>query len=139
MNRELIDVVESVYREIEIERPNQWLARVLPKIVACVGWDHGGYANAYDLAGPHERWRLSVPLTHDLPASVADTVLRCFELSPPDVARKLFLSSGPVGTFSSLAGVTFDQMPGEGGMSAQVRGDCRRTWQSRNSSRLHAR
>lgn len=120
MGRELIDAVEAIYSHLDAETPGQWLARILPHVTACVGWERGGYAYAYDLRGPTERWALSLPVTHDLPDEVATTVLRCFEAVTPEMNRRLFLTSGPSGTFSNLAGTTFDRMPGEGGMSAQA-------------------
>ena len=120
MGRELIDAVEAIYSHLDVETPGQWLARVVPYVSACVGWDQGAYAHAYDLRGPADRWALSLPTTHDLPSEVATTVLRCFELAPPEMNRRLFLTGGPSGTFSTHAGATFDQMPGEEGMSAQT-------------------
>lgn len=120
MGREIIDAVEAIYSHLDAETPGRWLSRVVPYVSACVGWDQGAYAHAYDLRGPAERWALSKPVTHDLPAEVATTVLRCFELATPEVNRRLFLSGGPAGTFSAHAGATFDQMPGEDGMSAQA-------------------
>lgn len=120
MGRVLLDAVEAIYSGLEVERPGHWLARILPSLVSCVGWHQGGYAHAYDLRGPVDRWALSVPVTYALDPAVSSTVMRCFEASPPDVSRKLFLTGGPAGTFSAHAGVTFDQMPGEGGMSIQA-------------------
>lgn len=120
MGRELIDAVEAIYTHLDVDTPGQWLARVVPYVSACVGWDQGAYAHAYDLRGPADRWALSRPTTHELPPELGDTVLRCFDLAPPEVNRRLLLTSGPSGTFSSHAGATFDQMPGEEGMSAQT-------------------
>ena len=120
MGRELFETVEAIYSQLEIESPSRWIARVLPHLSACVGWSQGGYAHAYDLRGPVERWKLSTPVTHELPAEVAETVVRCFEVAPPEMNRYLFLSGGPTGTFSDHAGTTFDKMAGEGGTSARA-------------------
>lgn len=123
--RKLLDAVEAIYSNVEVEHPGHWLARVLPHVADCVGWDRGGYAHAYDLRGANRRWGLSLPVTHGLPPEVATTVLGCFDVSPPEERRRLYLTSGPAGTFSQHAGTTFDAMPGEEGMSqrADVR-DC---------------
>lgn len=120
VGRKLIEAVEAIYANIEAEAPGRWLARVLPYVSASVGWGQGGYAHAYDLRGPAKRWQVSVPVTLDLPPEVASTVVRCFNAAPPMQNRHLFLSSGPAGTFSDLAGKTFDGMPGEDGMSAEA-------------------
>jgi DNA-binding CsgD family transcriptional regulator len=118
--KRLLDAVEAIYSSLEVDHPGRWLGRVLPHVSACVGWEGGGYAHAYDLRGPTERWGLSMPVVHQLPPEVATTVVRCFELSPPAERRHLFLASGPVGTFSAHAGTTFDAMPGEGGASGRT-------------------
>lgn len=116
----VLEAVEAIYMGLETEEPARWLSRVLPHVIRCVGWDCGGYAHAYDLRGESDRWKLSRPVVHDLPADVASTVLACFDATPPAMSRHLFLTGGPAGTFSAHAGVTFDQMPGEGGASARV-------------------
>lgn len=118
--RLLLDAVEAIYSNLEAEHPGRWLERVLPHVSACVGWERGGYAHAYDLRGPVERWGLSMPVTHELPPEVGATVMSCFEVSPPAERRHLYLAAGPVGTFSEHSGVTFDAMPGGGGASARV-------------------
>lgn len=116
----LLDAVEAIYTNLEAAHPGEWLESVLPHVSACVGWARGGYAHAYDLRGPAERWRLSMPVAHELPPEVATTVMSCFEVSPPAERRHLYLAAGPVGTFSTHAGVTFDEMRGEAGASARM-------------------
>lgn len=116
----LVDAVEAIYADLETDHPGRWLARVLPRVVACVGWERGGYAHAYDLRGSSERWRISTPVAHDLPPDVAPTVVDCFELSPPPLRRHLLLASGPAGTFSEHSGTTFDAMPGGDGASVRM-------------------
>lgn len=118
VGRALIDTVEAIYSGLESEAPGKWLERVLPHLSSCVGWDQGAYAHAYDLRGPASRWKLSLPVTHDLPRELATTIVRCFELATADLNRRLLLSSGPAGTFSAFSGATFDQMLGGAEMSA---------------------
>lgn len=116
----LIEAVEAIYSNLEIDHPGRWLARVLPHVSACVGWERGGYAHAYDLRGATTRWGLSMPVVHELPPEVATTVMGCFAVSPDEVRRHLYLAAGPAGTFSEHAGTTFEGMPGEAGASARV-------------------
>lgn len=116
----LIEVVEAIYSNLELDHPGRWLARVLPHVSACVGWERGGYAHAYDLRGAPERWGLSVPVAHELPPEVATAVLSCFAVSPNHERRHLYLAAGPAGTFSEHAGTTFDGMRGEAGASART-------------------
>lgn len=116
----LIEVVEAIYSNIELDHPGRWLARVLPHVSACVGWERGGYAHAYDLRGAPERWGLSMPVAHDLPPEVASTVMSCFAVSPHEERRHLYLDAGPAGTFSEHAGTTFDGMAGEAGASERI-------------------
>lgn len=98
----LIEVV-AIYSNIELDHPGRWLARVLPHVSACVGWERGGYAHAYDLRGAPERWGLSMPVAHDLSSEVASTVMSCFAVSPHEERRHLYLDAGPAGTFSEHA------------------------------------
>lgn len=116
----LIDVVEGIYSNLEVDHPGRWLARVLPELTACVGWNRGGYAHAYDLRGAPQRWGISWPIAHELPPQVASAVMRGFEVSPNAERRHLYLDAGPAGTFSEHAGKTFDEMPGEAGASARM-------------------
>ncbi len=102
----VVDAVEALYFELSREDPRSWLERVLRHVECCVPDATGGFAYAYDIAGPAQRWRISFPVVHRAPSAMATHIFDAFAITSPDAREQVFPRLGSTGTFSAVTGQT---------------------------------
>lgn len=102
----VVDTVEALYFELSREDPRSWLERVLRHVECCVPDATGGFAYAYDIAGPAQSWRISFPVVHRAPSAMATHIFDAFTGTSPDARAQVIPRLGSTGTFSAVTGQT---------------------------------
>ncbi|MFO0743179.1 MAG: LuxR C-terminal-related transcriptional regulator [Labilithrix sp.] len=114
----LIDVVERIYAGVESAPPHVWLGDVVDTLQGLDLESRGGFAYAYDIAGPTSAWRISRPIVRGMPDAVGDAILASFAAASP-AHRSTLMRLGPSGTLSASVGVRLLDLPGDAPRAAK--------------------
>lgn len=116
--RGLIDLVETIYAGVESVPPHVWLGDVVDALRSLGIESRGGFAYAYDVAGPPSAWQISRPIVNGMPDAVGDAIHASFAAATPE-HRSSLRRLGPSGALSSAVGIRLLDLPAAGARAAR--------------------